>query len=258
MKEQIYTIPVTEAFRLECECPLCVLEKKFEDEYIAYVLGPFMMEPDGRIETNEKGFCRRHFEFLYNSQSNRHGLSLIIDTHLNQQNDAFKKAYENKIDQIKKDSDIPLLKSISKKISSKQNETEKFLDEVLLQLTNLEGKCTICSKLDYTMGRYIDVIFYLWVKEKEFKDLFSSKKGFCLKHLKQLLIGSKTYLNSRDLASFTIALFNMQINNMSRIQEEVNWFTKKFDYRNNDASWGNSKDAVPRSIQKISGYCDLK
>ena len=27
----------------------------------------------------------------------------------------------------------------------------------------------------------------------------------------------------------------MQINNMERIQHEVNWFTEKFDYRNKDA-----------------------
>jgi hypothetical protein len=45
---------------------------------------------------------------------------------------------------------------------------------------------------------------------------------------------------------------------MERIQKEVNWFTKKFDYRNNDAPWGDSRDALPRTIQKIAGFSNLK
>jgi hypothetical protein len=51
---------------------------------------------------------------------------------------------------------------------------------------------------------------------------------------------------------------NMQIENMERIQREVNWFTKKFDYRYENEPWGNSKDSIPRSIQKIVGFCELK
>jgi len=66
---KIYTIPVTDAFNTDCECPMCVLEKKLEDENIEYVLGPFLMEPEGRMETNENGFCRRHFELLYNTRA---------------------------------------------------------------------------------------------------------------------------------------------------------------------------------------------
>lgn len=258
MKEKIYTIPVTDAFREESECPLCILEKKLEDEYVNYFLGPSLMEPDSRIETNNKGFCRRHFELLYNKQENRLGLGLIIDTHLREQNSKMKKTYDSKINAIKKDSEISLLKNISNKISSKQTETEKLVDEVLQELTNLENKCAICSKLDYTMDRYIDVILYLWFKEEDFRNLFNNKKGFCLKHLKLLLEGTKKYLNSKEMAIFIQNLLDLQLKNMERIQQEVNWFTKKFDYRYNDAPWGNSRDAVPRSIQKIVGFCDLK
>ena len=44
---------------------------------------------------------------------------------------------------------------------------------------------------------------------------------------------------------------------MQRIEAEVEWFTKKFDYRNKDADWGNSKDAIPRSIEKLTGLTEL-
>ena len=41
--------------------------------------------------------------------------------------------------------------------------------------------------------------------------------------------------------------------NMNRIYEDVSWLIEKFDYRNKDADWRNSKDAVPRAMQKLKG-----
>jgi hypothetical protein len=258
MKEKIYTIPVTDAFRTDCECPLCILEKKLEDSYIEYSLGASLMEPDGRMETNEKGFCRRHFEQLYNCHQNMHGLGLILDTYLHDKNASLKKIYDSSKSEILKDSQLALIEILSEKLSLKQTKTKVLVDKLIDKLLSQEKKCTICSKIDNTMDRYLDVIFYLWKNEEEFRNLFNSKKGFCLKHFRILLEGSKKYLNSRDTASLLISLLDMQHENMTRIQEEVYWFTKKFDYRNNDAPWGNSKDAVPRSIKKIIGHCDLK
>lgn len=57
MKETIYTIPVNEAFEKPCECPMCNLENRFENDRVNYYLGPSLMEPENRIETNETGFC---------------------------------------------------------------------------------------------------------------------------------------------------------------------------------------------------------
>lgn len=257
MKEKIYTIPVTEAFKVDCECPMCTLEKKLEEEYIDYVLGPSLMEPDSRTDTNAKGFCRKHYELLYSKQVNRLGLGLIIDTHLCEQNKNLKEAYSARADSIKKEAELSLIKNLSNKVTSKKTETEKLVEDTISKLAALEASCTVCSKLAYTMDRYIDVIIYLWFKESEFKELFTNK-GFCLKHFRALLEGSVKYLSGKDLAIFVDALFKLQLENLERVQQEVNWFTKKFDYRYNDAPWGNSKDAIPRSIQKIVGYCDLK
>ena len=253
MKEKIYTIPVTDAFKEDCECPMCILEKKLENEYIEYFLGPSLMEPDCRIETNNKGFCRRHFELLYNSQNNRLGLGLIVDTYLQEQNKKLKRAFGEG-----KHSHVSFAKGLTSLITRKKSDSKEFIDDVITVLEKIEESCAICSKLDYTMNRYIDVITYLWFKEEEFKKLFNSRKGFCLKHLKQLLEGAKKYLSPANSAVFAKNLLQMQLANMDRIQEEANWFTQKFDYRNNDKPWGNSKDALLRSIQKIVGYCNLK
>jgi hypothetical protein len=258
MKEKIYTIPVTDAFNQDCECPLCLLDKKLEDSYIDYVLGPSLMEPDGRIETNEKGFCLRHFEKLYNSHLNSHGMGLIMDTYLQGKNALIKKLYEKKSAAIKKDTRLSAIDSIANKVSRKQTETGKFIEEMLTLLSTQEIRCTICDKKDYTMSRYIEVIFFLWSNEKEFRELFKTRKGFCMKHLKLLLEGSKKNLSPSETAGFITILMDKQLESMSKLQADVNWFTKKFDYRNNDAPWGDSKDAVQRSIRKIAGNCDLK
>lgn len=258
MKEKIYTIPVSDAFAVDCECPLCVLEKKLEDEAIDYALGPSLMEPDKRQETNELGFCTTHYEAMYNKQANRLGLALMIDTFLQEKLSGLKKLYESKSGCLEKDASAGFAKNLTARLSSKQSDTEKLVQDIISQLDKIETSCAVCKKLEFTLDRYIDVIFYLYFKEAEFREIFHAKKGFCLKHMKQLLASTGKYLNTSQTAVFTKALMEMQLSHLDRIEKEVDWFTKKFDYRYNDAPWGNSKDAVTRSIQKIRGNCDLK
>ena len=43
--------------------------------------------------------------------------------------------------------------------------------------------------------------------------------------------------------------------NYDRIQEDISWFIKKFDYRYENESWKNSKDAVERTVNKARGWC---
>lgn len=260
MKEKIYTIPVTEAFEQECECPLCLLENKLENEYTDYYLGPALMEPDCRIETNKKGFCRRHYELLYNRQENRLGLALETDTHLKEQLEKLREIGKSAIaagNETKASNTI--LSSLTGKFSAKGSTgTSSPAAKLVRLLTELEESCTICGRLEHTMDRYLDVILYLWSKEEDFRKMFSEKKGFCLVHLKMLITASEKYLNSNDSKKFLSILMQQQIEHLDRIEEELDWFTKKFDYRNNEAPWGNSKDALPRAIQKLKSYSSFK
>ncbi len=258
MKEKIYTIPVTEAFEQDCECPVCVLEKKLEDQYTDYYLGAALMEPDCRIETNKNGFCRRHFELLYNRQENRLGLGLVTDTHIREQLSKLKEL-SKAADAAAKNarSPNPLVGALTGKFSKKQSGSEPAA-KLLEMLTTFENSCTICGKLEYTMDRYMDVIMYLWSREEDFRKIFAGKKGFCMAHLKLLAEASDKYLKPHESTLFISLLLQQQVENLERIEKELDWFTKKFDYRYNDAPWGNSKDALPRSIQKLKGYSNLK
>lgn len=257
MRDKIYTIPVTEAFNIDCECSICKLEDNLSEQYVTYILGPSLMEPDKRQETNKLGFCGKHFEMLNNSKINVLGLGLILETHLSYQNKIFAELLSNKPD-INKDKSSSLFQSFKTKISPKNNELNSSVDDIIFKVDSLIKSCTICEKINSTLERYIEVILYLWKEEPDFKKVFNSKKGFCLKHFKRILLSTKKYYSSKEASDFLNILIPMEIDNLKRLEDEVSWFCKKFDYRNNDAPWKNSKDSVSRSIQKLSGSLDLK
>lgn len=260
MKEKIYTIPVTEAFAQDSECPLCLLESKLECDYAGYYLGPAIMEPDCRKETNKKGFCRRHFELMYNKQENRLGLGLVTDTHMRELLEKMRKISKHltKAGYTLKTGDASGRLSLRGKFYHKDTAGTDAASALIRLLTEIEESCVVCSRIEYTMDRYLDVIMYLWSKEENFRMVFDEKKGFCLVHLKQLVIAAGKYLSADESNKFISLLMTRQVENMERIEQELDWFTKKFDYRNNDAPWGSSKDALPRSIQKLKSYCALK
>ena len=77
--------------------------------------------------------------------------------------------------------------------------------------------------------------------------------GFCLPHFAQITEMASKKLSGRKLEDFYNDLTKIMKDNMNRVQEDLNWFVDKFDYRNHDADWKNSKDAVQRAMQKITG-----
>jgi len=247
MKEKIYTIPVNDAFNNSCECPLCELEKKTISDLLSYYMGASIMEPDVRINTNEKGFCREHLAAMYNRQENRLGLALMLHTNLVETN---KKTKKN-------------LKGISK-LKSKFNlfaQDGGHKGKLIAAAKDIEANvksCALCERLEYTLDRYIDVIMWQFFEDNKFHDKFLKANGFCLQHLAVLIRGAAKYLSESQSEIFINKLTEIENNSLDTLEGEIKWFTQKFDYKNEDAPWGNSKDAVPRTIRKISGRADLK
>ena len=86
-----------------------------------------------------------------------------------------------------------------------------------------------------------------------FKKKILEGKGFCLQHFGDICEASETRLNDKEKKDFYPAMFELMEKNMERIQEDVSWLIDKFDYRNKDADWKNSRDAVQRGMQKLKG-----
>ncbi|MGN0149091.1 MAG: DUF6062 family protein [Clostridia bacterium] len=244
MKEKIYTIPVNEAYAIDCECPLCHLEKQLETEAIDYALGAAMMEPDYRTESNEKGYCNKHYREMF-KRPNKLSLALVLDTHLEEIRKKLDK-FEKSANSLEKSGGGLFKKSGASELSAKISDT----------LSNTEAGCMICEKINKTMERYADVLLYMWANDDTFKEKFDKSKGVCLKHSKMLLDMSTKSLKDAQAAQFIAALYKKQKSELERIQDDIHKFTLKFDYRNKDMPWGTAQDAPIRTIEKISGYID--
>lgn len=233
-KEEIYTIPVIDAFKEDCECPLCFLYEKLEKDSVDFVLSPSYMEVDVRGYTNEFGFCRHHFRQLY-AESNRLGVALMLESHM-------KKVKEDLRNRIK---NAPKTKG---SLFGKKTEGEGFSDYT----GKLIDSCYICHRVDSTFQRYLDTFFYLWKKDSQFRDGFKNSKGLCINHFGMLYDQGRKSLNAKAFEEFSDIAVKIQEENFDRVIGDIEWFITKFDYRFEKEPWKNSKDAIPRSIRKMA------
>ena len=241
MKEQIYTIPVNEVYDTDCACPLCELEKRIETESVEYSLGAAMMEPDYRVESNERGYCNKHYGMMF-ARPNKLSLALVLDTHMIE--------VRKKFDELKKSA--AALKGAKTGFFKKSNASD--VAEKLYNFgKNVTEDCMVCKKVSFTMERYIDVILYMWATRDEFKEKFSRSKGFCLKHFYEVCKMIPKSLSDADAAKFIPELAEKEGALLDALQEDIHKFTLKFDYRNKDMPWGTAEDAPIRTIEVLAG-----
>ena len=223
MRYHIETIPVLDAYGAQSECPLCDLQRHVEQSYVESFLGASVMEPAVRIEVNQKGFCGPHFNKLYRLQ-NRLGLALITHTHL-------MKTLDN------------LRANPPKKATICKRKTVPAAPET----------CMVCDRMNHTMERYLRTVLHLWKTNGEFQKMFNESKGHCLTHYQKLRQTADGDWRMKNDRSFSAALYQLQVSNMERIEQELKRFTEKFDYRNTDAPWGETKNSLERAINKLRG-----
>lgn len=235
MKEQLYTIPVNDAFAVDCECPVCSMYDSLEKDAIEFTMGPSYMEDDIRMETNKIGFCTHHVKQLYKHQ-NRLGLALILHTHMQRTN-------RNLEDLLSSD------KPVKKGLFAKKTENASPVTEYI---ENLNHSCYICNRIDRIFARYLATIYHCYEHDEEFRRKFAASKGFCTKHFGMLYEGAPSSLSGKRLPEFIKTLNEVYLTNMKRVTDDLEWFTDKFDYRNEDKPWKNSKDALPRSMNKTN------
>jgi len=242
MKYTLDTAPVLDAYKADCECPLCKLRIASEDSYVESMLSSAYMEPDYRLRTNEIGFCVRHFELMYNRR-NRLGVALMTHTHM--------------IEVIKSLEDMLASGDLKRAglLASLRGKGDKGGEGLPQKIRARVDGCFICEQMGNSIDRYAYTIAQLYFSNSEFKAMFDKSKGFCLPHLALVLEMAEKTLTAQQLPVFKKAVADVEIPNLKRIEGELEWFTLKFDYRNNDKPWGNSRDAVERSINKLMGAC---
>ncbi len=233
MKEQLYTIPVNDAFSSDCECPLCAMNRELEKNAIEYTMGPSYMEDDNRAMTDKLGFCSKHIMDLYH-EKNRLGLALMLNTHINKVTKDLKECASKK--------------HSSGKLFQKNNTGSPVSDYI----RTLESQCFICQRIHSTFDRYIETIFHLWKKDEAFVETVKNSRGFCISHYGYLYEAAGTHLSGGQYDEFIKVLNQIFFQNLERVNEDVGWFINKFDYRYQNEPWKNAKDALPRAVIKTN------
>ncbi len=241
MKETLYTIPLTDAFNAHDECPFCFVERDVEQDLLDLVLGSSAsyMESDMREMTDKAGFCRPHFQKMFD-YGNALGNAWILKTHymqmqneLNTQIKMFAPGKVSLMNRIKK-SDAP------------DNNISSWVKEK-------EASCYICNNFKKTYERYLDTFFFMYKKDGEMKRMIENSKGFCLHHFGDICQRAQYELSDKQKEDFYDLILPQMLENLKRVGEDVAWLIEKYDYRNKDADWKNSKDAVQRGMQKLRG-----
>ena len=200
MKEQLYTIPVNDAFNEPCECPLCKIYDNLEQESIDFMLGPSYMEDDIRMETNKTGFCTKHIKQLYDRQ-NRLGIALMLHTHMKHTGEHIEKMAKSC--------------NSSKKSLFGKKEKSPLIDYI----KEIENSCYICNRIENVFDRYIKTVIHCYTHDDDFKKKFNESKGFCTKHYGMLYEYAEKTLNSSALNNFISDLNDIYINNFKRVTD---------------------------------------
>ena len=238
MKEQLYTIPLNDAVNANDECPFCHIERSVEQDLLDFVLGSgsSYMEADIREMTDNAGFCRQHFQKMFD-YGNTLGNAWILKTH-----------YQKVIGE-----QFARFKPAKTTLKDKFRKTAESSNAIGMWVRKKESSCYVCDHFKDTYERYMDTFFYLWKQDAEFCRKVKEGRGFCLHHFGDLCEAADSRLAGNEKDTFYEIMFPLMERNMQRLAEDVAWMVEKFDYRNKDADWKDSKDAIQRGMQKLKG-----
>lgn len=208
MPEILYEIPVNDIFDRPCECPVCAMKKKLDDDEVAFAMGPSYMEDDIRLTTDKIGFCAHHMQMMYDFE-NRLGLGLILNTHM-------QNIIKN-VETLQKKK-----RNGSKRLFAK--DTGSALSDYIKQTTS---SCFICDRIKNTFKRYLVTTLYLYEKDSDFRKKFKNSKGFCLEHYGMLYDLAPSHLSGQVLVDFTSDLNETFLTNFKRVQEDVSWVCRQ-------------------------------
>lgn len=221
MGYHISTGLILEKFKEPCECPLCAIRKKVEENFLHEFLNDAVMEDSTRLKVNAKGFCDKHFDMLFKRQ-NKLSLALQIGS--------------------RSDELLPLFKT------TKSVKAAKKLSNKLIESTKT---CIICDLVDESMEKYYKTIAQMFNKEKNFAEKIKNTKGFCLYHYAKLLeYSGYAGLKSKDYLKL---LSETEKEKFSELKADLKAFCDKHDYRNAYTPLGNAENALPRMRVKLYG-----
>lgn len=142
MRETLYTIPVWDGFGSGEGCPLCRIYQILEKQALSGILGPAMMEPSIREETNRLGFCPRHMGMLAR-QEGKLPFALLLQTRVGE---------------------------LRRELRSQRIGGPR-LDRLL-------GGCYLCQQLERSMAAMAENVALCWAEDPRFREVLPSWTAF--------------------------------------------------------------------------------
>lgn len=224
MREDITTIPINDVFGPKEGCPLCRMRDMLEQRSTVYITGAAMMEPDVRIKTNEAGFCRRHFGMMIKCGT-RLSNALILQSHL---------------DKIRTE-------MIPKDVKGKPDKKK------IAGVKKLTQTCFCCDQVTWGMEHMFQTIFASYANDVEFRSLYNSQQFICMTHFSDLMTAAMNRgISGKLLPQFYADTSKLCGGYLDELYGDVSHFCTMFDYRSRGQSWGNSRDAIERSIEFLT------
>jgi hypothetical protein len=225
-------------------CPLCSLVDAAEDRYLASFLGARAMAPEARVLTNEKGFCPGHTLRLYRGH-NPLGLAIMTHTHLQRQLPALRKALA--------DAQRPGRRTGGPRRRRDIAGTGDSLDALAGLIVDLRDRCQICDMLAADRDRWAYTIVYLWKHDPEFPPRLEASRGFCLEHLRTVVLSARGQLGAVELVKFLATVLAQAEAGLCRLEAEVLDFTQLFQHSAAGPGTEEQRGALARALQVLSG-----
>ena len=220
MRYDITNIPVAEVFEEGDGCPICRLRNTLEKRAVEYVTGAAMMEPDIRIEMNQKGFCLTHYRQCL-GRRNRLSVALTMESRLEE-----------------------LEKQIFSGSFLGKNAKKQAKDAA-----NALSTCFVCQQMEDAMQKMLATVCRTWEGQKDFRDLFEGQDCLCLPHFAALVETSVGAMSKKAQPDFAKAASKLAQGYLATLREDVHHFCGMYDHSNaGNNDWGNSKDSIERSV----------
>lgn len=214
--ESIHKIPVNESFSENCGCPICRLKSKYDEKAVWFLYEEGIMNPETRIETNRKGFCKEHLDLLAKEKQSL-SLALMLETRL----EVLQK-------ELKGNSSKGTIKTIEKESS----------------------KCYICEYTNKALDEIAGLVSQMY-KEEEFRKKFKEQEFFCLPHTALLL--SKNELKGSLSSEYIKDILAINEKFTENIRKNLKSYAESFDYKSARGSGDSVKDASRKAIEFMSG-----
>ena len=231
MKYELDTIPVWDALKAQTECPFCLLERRSRAGAVRYYLGPSVMVPEVRVTVNSTGFSAENARLLA-KDNNRLGLGLITHTRLKAVRESFNR----------------FLRSPAEK-----KNVRKEVENLLSHLQNQSRGCLIQKKIEEDLKRFAFTFLHLMKNDSDFSFAWNQSKGLCLRHVQTVLSMAIDFFSPADLSQFVPPIWGKTLENLQRVETDLQAFTQTFDATHSHSITGNPEKALERALLKLYG-----